>query len=182
MRLVTTLAPGGPFSRDDLAGLPADGHRYELIDGALLVTPAPSIRHQIVSGRLYSILDAARPASLLVLCAPVDVVLRDDTVVQPDLLVARRMDFTADDLPTAPLLAIEILSPTTRLIDLNLKRARYQAAGCSSYWVVDPDIPTLTAWELRNGRYVEIAHATGNDAFEATAPYSVRIIPAELVQ
>jgi Uma2 family endonuclease len=161
MVVVTTLAHGAPFTRDDLAAMPGDGHRHELIDGALLVTPAPLIRHQIVSGRLYSILDASRPPTFLVLCAPVDVVLADDTVVQPDLLVARRTDFSEADLLGSPLLAVEILSPSTRLIDLNLKKARYEAAGCPSYWVVDPDVPSLTAWELRDGRYVEMAHVVG---------------------
>lgn len=52
--------------------------------------------------------------------------------MQPDILVARRVDYTDRDLPTAPLLAVEVLSPSTRLIDLNLKKARYEIAGCAS--------------------------------------------------
>jgi hypothetical protein len=72
-------------------------------------------------------------------------------VLPPDLLVARRTDTTERNLPMAPVLAIEVLSPSTRLIDLNLKRARYEAAGCSAYWVVDPELPALTAWEQRDG-------------------------------
>ncbi|KRF12835.1 Uma2 family endonuclease [Nocardioides sp. Soil796] len=77
----------------------------ELIDRALLVTPAPSVRHQIVSGELYAVLRAACPAHLRVLTAPLDVVLTQSTGVQPDLLVAAREDFTEKNLPAAPLLA-----------------------------------------------------------------------------
>jgi Uma2 family endonuclease len=181
MGAVTTLAHGGPFTRDDLASIPEDGRRYELLDGSLLVTPAPSVRHQIASARLFSVLDTSRPDDVLVLCAPLDVALEPSTVLQPDVLVARRADFTDKDLPVAPLLAVEILSPSTRLIDLNLKKAKYEAAGCSSYWVVDTDEPSLTAWELHAGRYAEVAHAVGDETFTALAPYPVAITPDHLV-
>jgi Uma2 family endonuclease len=61
----------------------------------------------------------------------------------------------------APLLAIEVLSPSTRHIDLGLKLARYETAGCPSYRVFDPDEPALTVWDLAEGRYVERAHVAG---------------------
>jgi Uma2 family endonuclease len=140
------------------------------------------VRHQIASARLFSVLDAARPRDLLVLCAPLDVALTLDTVLQPDVLVARRGDFTEKDLPLAPLLAVEILSPSTRLIDLNLKKARYELAGCASYWVVDPDEPSLIAWDLRGGQYVQTAEATGDETFTARIPYPVAITPTQLIE
>jgi len=177
---VSLLPQSRPLTRDDLEALPEDGHRYELIDGTLIVTPAPSWRHQTVVGELHVLLHAACPPDLQVLLAPFDVVLAIDTVVQPDLLVARRSDLTHRDLPAAPLLAIEVLSPSTRHIDISLKRARYEAAGCPSYWVVDPDTPSITAWELRDGTYLELAHVAGPDAFRAQAPYALEIVPARL--
>lgn len=119
------------------------------------MTPALSLQHQDVVLNLAGVLKAACPRELKVVIAPFDVVLADDTVLQPDVLVARRDDLTPSDLPAAPLLVIEVLTPSTRLIDLNLKRARYGAAGCPSYWVIDPEALTLTAWELRGGEYVE---------------------------
>lgn len=180
MENVTTLARG-PLTRRDLDEMPDDGHRYELIDGVLIVTPAPSYGHQSVSGQLHLALVAACPPDQKVLYAPFDVAISDDTIMQPDLLVARRSDFTRRDLPTAPLLALEILSPSTRRIDMTLKLARFEAAGCASYWVVDPLEPSLTAWELRADRYVEIAHVTGDDVFEATMPFAVRIVPSALI-
>jgi Uma2 family endonuclease len=68
------------------------------------------------------------------------------------------------------MLAIEILSPSTRLVDLSLKRARYEAVGCPSYWVVDPDTPSLSAWELAEGSYVPAGEATGDETYTATSP------------
>jgi len=181
MGTVTTLPRGRALTRDDLDAMPDDGHRYELIDGTLIVTPGPSRRHQRMSFRLGVLLDAACPKELEVLAAPFDVALAVDTVVQPDLLVGRRSDFTERDLPVAPLLAIEVLSPSTRRVDLTLKRSRYEAAGCPSYWVVDPDEPSLTAWDLRDGEYVEVAHVVGDEEYAATAPYEVTVSPGRLL-
>lgn len=173
MSSVTALPHGQPLTRADLERAPDDGHRYELVDGALVVTPAPTPRHQRVSGNLYVALRSACPPDLEVFYAPLDVVLTDDTVLQPDLLVARRAALADQNLPGPPLLAVEVLSPSTRLIDTDLKRARYQAAGCPSYWIVDPDEPSITAWRLHGGEYVETAHATRDEQFTVTEPYPI---------
>ena len=169
------------LTRADLESFPDDGWRYELLDGTLLVTPAPSFRHQRASLVFASLLDRWCPSDLVVLTAPFAVFLTDDTELQPDLLVAPRAQFDDKDLPGAPLLAVEILSPSTRLIDLNLKRARYEQAGCPSYWVLDPVDPRLTAWELVDGAYVQAADVAGADSWTATAPYAVTIRPHDLV-
>ena len=182
MGTVTTLPRGRALTREDLETMPDDGHRYELIDGTLVVTPAPSPRHQTILLNLTVVMQAACPPHLKVLFAPLDVALADDTVMQPDLLVARRTDFTERDLPVAPLLAVEVLSPSTRRVDLTLKRSRYEAAGCASYWVVDPDEPSLTAWQLEDGRYVEVAHVEGTEEYAVTSPYDVAISPASLLE
>ncbi|HEY3003319.1 MAG TPA: Uma2 family endonuclease [Kribbellaceae bacterium] len=173
--------PRRPLTRADLETMPDDGHRYELIDGLLIVSPAPSWLHQRMSGHLYLALALACPPELEVLFAPFDVALADDTVVQPDLLVVRRSDYAPGGLRKAPLLALEVLSPTTRRFDLMLKRSRLEAAGCASYWVVDPEVPSLIAWELRDGVYVEVAKVTGDDVFHATQPFAVDVVPGELV-
>ncbi|MEJ7833151.1 MAG: Uma2 family endonuclease, partial [Nocardioides sp.] len=77
--------------------------------------------------------------------APFDVRLADHPVLQPDVLVARRHDLAHRNLPVAPVLAVEVLSPSIRLIDLNLMTASYEEAGCASHWVVDPVSPRLLA-------------------------------------
>jgi len=114
MTQATWLPRGRALTRDDLDTLPDDGHRYELIDGVLVVSPSPSQEHQSMLGELFVLLRAACPADLKVLLAPFDVALAADTVVQPDIVVARRTDLTSRDLPTAPVLAVEVLSPSTR--------------------------------------------------------------------
>jgi Uma2 family endonuclease len=173
--------PTAPLTRDDLDRMPNDGHRYELVDGALIMTPAPAVRHQRVAAALYRLLFAACPPELEVLFAPVDVVLAADTVLQPDLLVAHRDDFTERELPMAPLLAVEVLSPSTRRIDLMLKFSRLQEAGCASYWVIDPDTPELVGWEMRDGAYVQVAKAAGDEEARLTAPFEVTVVPADLI-
>lgn len=183
MTAVTTLPFGRPLTRADLEQMPEDGHRYELIDGALIVSPGPRNRHQQAVLRLAILLDAACPAQLQVQIAPFAVGLADDTEVQPDVLVARRADFTEVDLPVPPLLAVEVLSPSTRRVDLLLKRDRYQAAGIRSYWIVDPDEPSLTVLELSpQGTYVEVARTRGDEQIAVAAPYPLQVTAAALLR
>lgn len=61
-----------------------------------------------------------------------------------------------------------------------LKFSRLEAAGCQSYWVIDPDTPELIAWELRDGAYAQVAKATGDEVARLTAPYEVTVVPADL--
>ncbi|MPZ60357.1 MAG: hypothetical protein GEU93_03480 [Propionibacteriales bacterium] len=89
---VTTLPRSRPLTRADLDAMPDDGHRYELIDGALIVTPAPAHRHQRGVLELAVLLRAACPAEMEVLIAPFDVALADDTVMQPDVPGQSRYD------------------------------------------------------------------------------------------
>lgn len=181
MGAVSTLPRGRAYTREDLEVMPDDGRRYELIDGSLIVTPAPALGHQRMVGKLHLLLQRACPTGLEVLLAPFDVTLAVDTVMQPDLLVARTADLTERDLPVAPLLALEVLSPSTRHIDLGLKRARYETAGCPSYWVADPDEPSVTIWELDDGRYVEKDRLVGDDTARLTTPFESTVRPVDLV-
>ncbi len=182
MGTMTLLPHSGPFTEDDLLTMPDDGRRYEVIDGTLVVTPAPARRHQRMVGELYLLLRAGCPADLEVLLTPYDVRLAADTVLQPDLLVAGRADTTERNLPHAPLLAVEVLSPSTRLVDLNLKRARYEQAGCATYWAVDPEVPAVTVWELtgRGSTFGSPRLVTGADPLEVERPFPLRLVPADL--
>jgi Uma2 family endonuclease len=188
MATETWSAPQGrPFTRADLERMPDDGHRYELIDGVLIVSAAPGRVHQRAVGRLYRALDDACPVGFEALMAPFAVGLADDTEIQPDLLVGRDEDFTPKDLPVAPVLAVEVLSPSSRLIDTHVKRERFERAGTPAYWVVDPIArpaeARLNAWELdEDGHYRQVADVTGGDPFEATLPFAVTVIPADLVR
>lgn len=99
-------------------------------------------------------------------------------MVQPGILVTTDVA----DRSVRPLLAIEILSPSTRMFDLVLKKERCQRAGIPSYWVIDPEGPRLVAWELRDGEFVEITDVTGDQEWSAAAPFAVRIVPSDLLK
>lgn len=172
-----------PFSVADLEEMPDDGRRYELIDGQLLVSPAPGLRHQAMALALYRLLDDACPDELFVLAAPFAVRTDVSNEVQPDVLVARGDELTEKNLPAAPVLAVEVLSPSGRLVDLNLKRAAYERMGTPSYWILDPDVPDLLVLELDPfGAYEAVARVAGADAFPATRPFEVRVVPEGLLR
>jgi Uma2 family endonuclease len=174
---------GRPFTVADLESTPDDGRRRELLDGALLVTPAPGWAHQDAVMRLTLRLEAARPPELRVVMAPFAVQLADDTELQPDVLVARYADLTPTNLPAAPVLVVEIRSPSTALIDLNLKKAAYQRHGVAAYWIVDPDPdkPSVTVFELGADGYVELAQAVGDAELVVDRPFPIRFRPADLI-
>ena len=187
MSMTATTDPFGlPFGRpltvDDLENMPDDGHRYELIDGMLLVSPAPGRWHQRAALNLAMGLTARCPAEFEVVIAPFAVHEGIKTELQPDVLVARDTDLTDKDLPVAPMLAVEVLSPSSVLADLNLKKAAYERMGTPSYWVIDPLDPKLTVFELdERGRYQLVAEVAGDKAFDASQPFPVRVVPAELL-
>lgn len=179
---VITVPKGRSLTVADLENLPDDGNRYELIDGILVVTPSPSHLHQRAALRLSHLLDdASRGTGLEALAAPFDVDLAIDTRFVPDVLVAVEAEIGPKRLETAPLLIVEILSPSTRRYDLALKRLAYAEFGVRHYWVVDPLAPSLVAYRLEEGEYAEVGRANGPEAFSATDPLAVTVIPSELV-
>ncbi len=175
-------APGQPFTVDDLDRMPDDGRRYELLDGVLIVSPRPTTVHQLAATRLVTLLENACPDDLCVLAEPA-LQLSDDTEFDPDVVVVRWEDVGAAKLTAPPLLAAEIRSPSTALIDLNRKKAAYQRFGVQAYWIVDPDPrePSVTAFELIEGRYSTLATAAGREALRAEWPFAVEVVPALLL-
>lgn len=183
MSVVQSWPPSGrPFTVDDLEWMPDDGRRYELLHGMLLVSPAPTWGHQEVALALAVILREHCPEGMRAL-GPVGTRLADDSELQPDLVVARRADFAEKYLPKPPLLAVEVQSPSTGLHDLNTKKAAYEEFGVEAYWVVVPDAehPAVIAFELRAGRYVQVAHVVGDQPLRAERPFPIEVTPSRLV-
>jgi Uma2 family endonuclease len=178
---VPAFASGRPLTWADLESMPDDGHRYELSDGVLIVSPSPRPIHQRAVARLLVALLADCPKDLEVLPAPVDVVLAQDTVFIPDIVIGLRENFTSRALMGPPVLAVEVHSPSTRLIDLELKRVRLQEAGCPHYWLVDTEIPQLRCLALRDGVYVEVAVSQGDKPVFLDQPYPIRLSAESLV-
>jgi Uma2 family endonuclease len=107
----------------------------------------------------------------------------DDTnELQPDVLVARRADLTERNLPKPPVLTVEVFSPSSRLVDANLKLAAYARLGVPGYWLVDPIEPAVTVMALADGgEYRKVVHVVGAQMLVTDAPFPVRFSPAELV-
>ena len=167
---------GVRYSYADYLTFPDDGNRYEIIDGTKYATPAPKPRHQVISGELeFALRTWLEPrGGGLILHAPIDVVLADDTVVQPDILFVveeRRHIVGENALTAAPDLVVEILSPSTRRRDQTLKRERYARAGVREYWIVDPESRRVAVHVLEAGRLERVAeYAEGEMASAAVLP------------
>jgi Uma2 family endonuclease len=180
-----TVAPWMPnthdWTVDDLESLPDDGLRYELVDGVLLVTPAPFPPHQRAARGIFRLLDAAVPEDLEVFFAPLDFQPTKRRSLEPDVLVVRREDVGPKNVTRPLVLAVEVLSRGTRAVDLSLKRHVYEESGVPSYWLIDPAVPSLTVLELdADGHYVEVARAEGDTAVSLTRPFPLTVVPSTL--
>ena len=172
----------------DLDRLPEDHHRYELIDGVLHVTPSPSDEHQEVGNMLWALLRAAAPPGLRATTG-VGVVVAPDGFLIPDVLVVRgdrprkRGDFPAADV----LLAVEVVSRSTRSMDRWHKPHLYSAAGVRSYWRIELDPLHLVAYRLGvtadagQAEYIEIARVGAGARFTTTEPFPIEFDPASLL-
>lgn len=138
------------YSADMVRALPADGNRYEVVHGELLVTPSPRPQHQRVQMRLALRLGlylTENPVGEL-LAAPADLSWGDDILVQPDLFVVRGDEAGAMDWAGVQhlLLAIEVLSPSSTRADRFTKRRLYQEVGIPAYWMVDANHQVVEVW------------------------------------
>lgn len=148
---------------DDLALMPDDGNRYELLDGEIVMSPAPNADHFTVARHLFRLLDAWVVARQLGEAgfAPFDVRLDESTTVQPDVWFlsnerAARFQFGA--MEGAPDLAVEVVSPSTIQRDGVDKLRLYATLGVREYWLVDPAARTFQGFALADGVATVIMH------------------------
>ena len=182
MTTMTVMPIGAAeWTVDDLDQLPDDGLRYELLDGILLVSPAPTRRHQRAVLQLGLVLQAACPPELEVLVAPLDWRPDRKTSLQPDVLVLGNRDLTST-AAEAMILAVEVLSPSSRRKDAIYKRSKYEDEGVASYWIVDPEAPSILALDLVDGRYEIVGEALGDQAVTLENPFPVTIVPSGLIR
>ena len=143
---------------EDYCQIPSDENRYEVIDGALFMSPSPVERHQRIFINLIIRLGPFVEESGLgrLYGAPFDVILSDHNVVQPDLLFVskeRLSIITEKNVQGAPDLLIEILSESNRRQDEVVKRKVYESHGVQEYWVVDPVLEIVKVYRLKEGKY-----------------------------
>ena len=134
------------WTLDELHRLPEDGNRYELVDGELFVTPAPSPAHEVLALRLREILDPyVRAHQLGDLFGPRSVVQMLGSEVEPDLMLRPTISTVPEtwaEMPL-PLLVVEVLSRTTWRRDQQQKRGYYHRIGVGEYWIVDRTTRTI---------------------------------------
>lgn len=165
----------GGFTLDDIDAIPEDGRRYELLDGVVVVSPAPNRAHQRAVTKLAGLLLAAERPPAQTLVAPYDVDLSIARRMQPDVLVLAAPD------QRVPVLVIEVASPSTRRYDREEKRRAYADAGIASYWLVDVDEPAVEVLSLDGGGYRATTTVRGDADVEVAAPFPVRFRPADLL-
>lgn len=174
---------GRDWTWADLQEIPDDGHRYEIIDGSLYVSPSPSRPHQIAAGRIVRLLADAAPDHLEVV-ATVDVEM-DRSVLEPDVVVlpAELAYRTGGPLtPADVLLAVEVLSPSRRM-DRLVKPAVLAEAGVPAYWRVELEgvgTPSVTVYELAGVAYREVTTVAAGPVSVVATPFRVELRPAEL--
>jgi Uma2 family endonuclease len=165
--------------------LPSDGRRYEIYDGELSVTPAPSRRHQTISRDLFRVLDAHVRAESLgeVWYAPFDVILSDTSIVQPDIIFVARARLNAVSergVEGPPTLAVEILSPSTTLNDRVTKHQLYARHGVPYFWLVDPEARMIEVFVLGPDGYSLAARVSGREPVGLPPFTDLRLIPDTL--
>ena len=164
MIILADEVPGpkqGHWTYSDYAAL-NDGQRYEIVNGVLLMTPAPSWPHQEIVGEFFAYLRThIRTAGLGgVFTAPIDVELSPKDVFQPDVVVllkASREKLKERHIVGAPDLVVEVASPSTAIIDRLNKYDAYARAGVPEYWIANPQTRSVEVMVLDNGEY----HSSG---------------------
>jgi len=160
---------------DLLAFLDEREIRYELIDGCVVVSPPAGFPHEDLQVAIAAQLWHAAPKELAVVGSNLGFWYADPSFVLPDVVVARRADAEERGVFVAPLLVVEVLSPSTRRRDLLVKRSIYAEAGVPSYWLVDPVEPALTVLSLRDGEYLQTARTAGAQELPVDEPFPVTI-------
>jgi Uma2 family endonuclease len=145
----------GEWTYSEYARLPDDGNRYEVIDGEVLVTPAPTPHHQKVIGRLLLVLtEYVERQGLGWVFQDVDLLFVSGQFLRPDLVVVPpdgRAGITDRGVEVPPALVVEVLSPSSRSIDRVKKPRRYLEFGVPAYWVVDPFEGAIWMWDAGTG-------------------------------
>jgi Uma2 family endonuclease len=180
--LLRWTAPAGLWTEPDLHLFPQDGHRYEIVDGSLHVTPPQDDQHESVVRALVTMLRGAAPEDWWV-CDRLGIECGASNLV-PDIAVLRpRSSGAIWAHPADIALVVEVETPASSRYDRVLKPTLYADAGITDYWRIEPGPPspaihvyTLTS----NGAYRHRRTIDGNDLVQLDTPYPVRLTPSTL--
>lgn len=146
------------FTYRDLLSVPDDGKQYQILEGDLIVSPSPKTKHQRIVVNLTRILSdcVKRSNTGEVFCAPMDVILSDMNICQPDVLFISRERtpiITEKNIQGPPDLVVEVLSEKTQDVDLMVKMKIYARFDIPQYWIIDPETELVDVYELQEEGY-----------------------------
>jgi Uma2 family endonuclease len=142
------------WTRADLTRLPDDGNRYEIVQGELLVSPAPLPAHIYVQDALQRLLTTYCEALGLAVSSSGGAFVADDSETIPDTIVRKRQmpPPVGWEDAAVPVLVVEVLSDSTRRNDEVKKRAFYMKSGVPEYWIIDAEARTFRVITLHSDR------------------------------
>lgn len=146
-------------SLEDYLALPETLQRMEYHDGEIVEMPAPTIEHQDLAGLIYARLLLGKPGRAFI--SPVDVVINEFTVVQPDVIWLKpgtACMVETKRLRGVPDLVVEVLSPDSVRRDRGMKFRLYQQSGVAEYWIVSPDDAYIEVWSLSGSNYSQVGN------------------------
>ncbi len=173
---VAPLAQHLKWTYEDFLLFPDDGRRHELIDGEHIMSPSPITKHQRILVNLTIVIGSflrqhRKMGKMFV--APMDVVLSDFDVVEPDLLFIASEHasiITEKHIMGVPDLVVEILSASSRKTDEVIKRRLYEQYGVKEYWIIDPELETVKVYRMQSAGFVRIAELSMEVGGTLTTP------------
>lgn len=174
----------GEWTYEMYAALPDDGRRYEVVQGVLMMSPAPETPHQGIIQRISHYLDERifAPRLGLVFTGPIDVVLSTRTTVQPDVLVVLKEHVKRVQpkrIVGVPDLAVEVISPSSATYDRLVKYSVYERAGVSEYWLVNVNEQSIEVFVLHEGQYRSLGTFQGAQPLQSSIVPGVGVPPSE---
>ncbi len=156
-----------------------DDKRYEVINGRLYEMPAPTVFHQRILNALNLLIYMFSKRNKVgeVFISPVDVILSETSIVQPDLVFISKenKDIVKDRIYGSPDLVVEIVSPTSYYRDRYEKFRIYEEAGIKEYWLVYPGEKAIEVWVLKEGKYELYSIASGEGKVKSKVLKGLRI-------